>query len=257
MRFTQFLIEAPDQKPQQGDWIKRQKKADQQRNRRATRKRADINQQKMQANANPQQAPQAGTTPATNDTIEPPANKFQKAEKKEQIKTMAPVDPALQPLLQAAKGDRQLSVELQTLLGAIYQTKRTNPQVELSVPKLVVGSKNKELLQKMFDLAKDKDLGQLAAMSQEVKRTGAMPGTGQAQPPNGMTGHVPQTPGQTPAGKTMLQKLITTIQQAAKSLSPADMRAARKKLDQAAQNAKPNPSNNATIPIGKPVVTSG
>lgn len=178
----------------------------------------------------------------------------QAAKKKEAVKTLAPVDPAMQPFLVAAKGDRRKAMEMITLLGAMYQTKRTNPQAQLSVPKLVTVSQYRGELQKLFDLAKPKDLGQLAAMSQEIKRNAATPGAN--TPPAG-TITAPQTPGQTPGQKTMLQKLINTIQTAAKNLSPADFIAARKKLDKAAQNAKPNPSPNQQQPVGKPVVTQG
>lgn len=256
MRFIHFLTEAPQPKPpQQGDWIRKAAKADRQRARRSTKQRGDDNKQAMQANA--QQPPGAvagaGQPPKNNDVIQPPPGNFQKAAPPAQPK--APVDPALQPFLDAVKNNRPLSIELQTLLGAVYQTKRTNPQVQLSVPKLVTMSKNKELLQKLFDIVKDKDLPQLTAMFQEIKRSAALPGGGGQPAPNGMT-NVPQTPGQTPAGKTMLQKLITLLK-GNKNLSPTDIAVAQKELDKAKQNARPNPSPNAQQPIGKPVVTQG
>lgn len=257
MRFIQFLTEAPQQKqPGQIDWIRKAQKADRQRARRATQKRADANKQAMQANV--QQPPgavaSAGQPPPRNsDVIQPPPGNFQKKQPKP--KPAAPPDNSLQPFLDIAKGNRGKALEMITLLGAIYQTKRKNPQVQLSVPKIVTDSANRQDLQKLFDIAKNKDVGQLTAMYQEIKRSAAVPGQN-GQAPAGMN-TAPQTPGQTPAGKTLLQSLINRIKQAAKSLSPADLNVVKKEAEKAAQTAKPNPSNNTQQPIGKPVVTQG
>lgn len=255
MRFIQFLTEAP----QQGDFIKKNEKADRQRARRATAKRAAANKQNMQANVQQSAVgagqPQAQPQQRNSDTIQPPPGNFQKKEAPKAAAPIAPVDPNLKPFLDIAGGDRAKAMEMITLLGAIYQTKRTNPQVELTVPKLVSQSQNREALQKLFDIAKGKELPQLAAMSQEIKRSAAMPGQQGAAPSGMLT--APSTPGQTPAGKTMLQSLLDKIKQATKSLSPMDFSAVRKAIDKASQSAKPHPSTNTQQPMNKPVVTQG
>ncbi|MDE1830304.1 MAG: hypothetical protein KGI25_08275 [Thaumarchaeota archaeon] len=252
MRFIQFLTEAPKQ-PGQIDWIRKAQKADRQRARRATQKRGEANKQAMQANA--QQPPGAvakAGQPVNNDMIQPPPGNFQKAEKPKQV---AEVDSELQPFMANVQGNRGKALEMITLLGAIYQAKRRNPQVELTLPKLVTDSDNREEMEKLFNVVKNKNLPQLTAAYQEIKRSAALPGQN-GQAPTGMQ-NAPQTPNQTPAGKSMLQKLLNTIQQAAKSLSAQDFFVAKKKLEKAAQNAQPNPPTNQQQPVGKPVVTQG
>lgn len=202
-------------------------------------------------------APQQGGAPRQpqgQPAVKPPTKAQRNTAKKDAIKTLAPVDPAMKQFLDIANGDRQKAMEMITLLGAMYQTKRTNPQAQLNVPKLVTQSQNGKALQSLFDLAKDKDLGQLAAMSQEIKRSAANPGAN--APPAG-TNNVPTTPGATAGQKTMLQKMINWIRQSKGQLSPADAQVVRKELDKAAKNAKPNPPLNAQQPVGKPVVTQG
>lgn len=272
MRFIQFLVEEPGKI----DWIPKAIKANQQRARNATKNRAQKNKQSMQA-ANQQQRDPNGRfiRPTINTGLEqrPPGSMatvdFKTGKNIEQpqdhpagLERRSPSSgpdtinfQQLPPeLIQRAKGNREDAIEMLTLLGAIYQTLRRNPQVELTPPKIVTQSKNKQDLMSLFNIAKHMDLPQLAAMSQEIKQHAASPGAN--IPPSG-TQNTPQTPGQTPGGKTMLQKLFNTIQNAAKSLSPQDFLAARKKLDRAAQDAKSNPSNNTQQPIGKPIVTQG
>ncbi len=68
---------------------------------------------------------------------------------------------------------------------------------------------------------------------------------------------VPQTPGQTSAGKTMLQTVLNAIKKAGKNLSPTDWGVIRKKVDSSAQNSKPNPPTGPQQPQVRPVVTQG
>ncbi len=250
MRFIEFLTEAEPE-----NHIQKRERANRQRARRGIKQRAGTWQQPgdvVPAVGNVGQGFK-GARPA--NRIAGDEQQKPKQAKLNKQKTLAPVDPAMEPFLNLAKSDRQKSVEMNTLLGAMYQAKRTNPQVQLSVPKLVTMSKNRNELQKLFDLGKSKDLGQLAAMSQEIQRSAASPGANAATS-SGMS-DVPQTPGQTPAGKTMLQTVFNAIKKASKNLSPADWSLVRKKVDNAAQNSKPNPPTGPQQPQVRPVVTQG
>lgn len=193
-----------------------------------------------------------------------PANRFAGAEQPKQKAKPAMKSAAPNPLakfIQIASKDRTEAMEMITLLGSMYQTRRRNPGVKMTVPKMVTQSRNRQAMEDLFNIAKDKDLPQLASMSQEIKRSAAAPAQAGAAPnPAGMQNNVPQTPGQTSAQKTTLQKLFTYIKKVSKHLSPADFQAAKKELDKAAQIAKPNPPANPQQPINtgnKSVVTTG
>ncbi len=168
-----------------------------------------------------------------------------------------PQEKGLGPFIKIASGDRAKALEMISLIGAIYKAKKTNPRVQLRVPKIVTGSSDPENMEKLFNAVKRDSLPQLSAAYQEIKKAAATGQAGQTgQTPASGTQNVPATPNQTPGGKTVLQSLLNRIKQAAKSLSPADMAAVKKEAEKAAKNAKPNPSNKQQ-PIGKPVVTSG
>lgn len=190
-----------------------------------------------------------------------PSNRIAGAEqpKEAKPKAQAGAPNPMAKFMQLASKDRNEAMEMITLLGSMYQTRRRNPNVQMTVPKMVTQSKNRDLMQQLFDMAKGKDLPELAAMSQDIKRSAAAPAA-QGTPGPQQQQSVPQTPGQTPGQKTTLQKLFAYIKKVSKNLSPTDFQAARKELDKAAQSARPNPPSNQQQPIntsGKAVVTQG
>lgn len=294
MRFTDYLIEAP----QQGDWIRKADKANKQRARRAIQAKGATNAANAAA-AQPANAPaqrpkvkraadgswidtqtgqavkqEAGSTdmpqrPAGNgsDTVDfktgkpvPNADTGLEQKKPGEMGTVNPGDPqAVIPMAvrKAAAGDRNTAVELMTLLGSMYQAKRTNPAVQFSVPAMVTQSKNKEAMQALFDVAKTQDLPSLAKMSQDIKQVAAAPGQNAGAAPAGSQ-NVPTTPGQTAGQKTMLQKMVDWIRQSAKTLSPQDLKVVKKELNNASKGAKANPMQAAHQQAGnRPVASQG
>jgi len=268
MRFISFLTEMPGDPGE--NHIQKRERADRQRNRRATKQRGDANKQALArgpqargaggryAAADPgleKRAPATGPdTLNLNGKPDQPPNENgleRRAEPTGPDTVNMPMVP--DNILQSVKTNRPQALEMITLLGAMYQAKRTNASVEMKVPLMVSQSKFKDSMAELFKAAKDKDLPDLAKMSEEIRKGAQSPG----QPAAGMQ-NAPETPGQTPAGKTMLQKLLNTIKNSVKNLSPQDLQAAQKELDKAKRNAKPNPTANATQqPIGKPVITQG
>lgn len=116
-----------------------------------------------------------------------------------------PNDAAWEELKKAAT-DPTTGRELITLLGAMYQAKRTNPNVVMSIPKMVTTlpdnqTELKKQMTALFNIAKNDDVAHLAARSQELQQARmdavAKPGT-------------KPTPGQQPVGQVKTSTATTT-----------------------------------------------
>jgi hypothetical protein len=79
-----------------------------------------------------------------------------------------------QGIVTAAANNQVLGRELMTLIGAMYQAKRRNPDVQMSEPKLIStlkdGDPTKEQMIKVFNLGKSKDMAGLAALASELQK---------------------------------------------------------------------------------------
>lgn len=132
--------------------------------------------------------------------------------------------------------------EFVTLLGAMYQAKRRNPAVQMTVPKMVTALQDGPLKQQMtqlFNLAKDEDDAHLAQRSQELQQArmsaASQPGTkptpgqqpvGQAKPAAVAQGQNGQQ------GGALLQQLMKAINDTAPKLSTRDIKQASAALNQ-------------------------
>jgi hypothetical protein len=75
-------------------------------------------------------------------------------------------------ILQTAGKDNNAGREFITLLGSMYQAKRRNPSIQLTMPKMVSSLKDGELknqMTKLFQMAQKEDLPQLAALSKQIQ----------------------------------------------------------------------------------------
>lgn len=189
-------------------------------------------------------------------------------------------DAALKPFMDASARARPDAVAMITLLGSIYQARRRNPAVQLTdMPKMA----NTELLKKLFKLAKDKDLPELAAMSQQIKNastvdpnkaqapaakvgtpnaagiapTTAAPAQSNTQPQAAAGApKPPEQQGSSPAQQTQLQQLLDIINKVAPNLTTRQIKSASKALNDKMRKATPIEQPNVQ-PGPKEVINTG
>lgn len=214
MRFTEFLVEAPQMGPMTPrSWADRNPNY-------AELDRPTVQRRAAQQNT-PQQA-KATTAPAPKE------------------------DPW--EALKKAAVDPNAGREFITLLGAMYQAKRRNPNVVMTLPTMVTSlpasqQKLRTQLTALFNISKNDDEAHLAQRSQELQQARmnavAQPGTN-------------PTPGQQPAGlakqaapattsgqqrDTMLQQLMAIVKSTAPKLTAQQIKQVSKELN-APLNAK-------------------
>ena len=137
-------------------------------------------------------------------------------------------------MIMDAGRDQLLGRELMTLLGAMYQAKRRNPAVQLTLPKMVSSmpegdEKQRAMKAKMVELygmAKDEDLAHIAARASQLQKGRSIVNT---------NGQVQNSQPKTQGTQSMLQQ-INTI---ARTASIEDLQKARDELSTLIKNKKP------------------
>ncbi len=240
MRFTEYLIEAPTNKPRYRIVNGKPVPVDQLEQVPA-RPQQTVNFQKTRNKLGiPQQQVKAGE-------LTPAQQRQAKAAAKPNVKPAEKNDP-WSNILKAAT-DPNSGRSLFTLLGSMYQAKRRNPTVQLTVPDLVTTLPDKTEEQKalkqnmmaLFNLAKSDDMPHLAQRSQELQKArlkaASQPGT-HVQPGEQPAGQVQQTAAPQEGG-TMLQQLLQQI----KKLTPDQLKTVKKELTSEFEKKKPEVPN--------------
>jgi hypothetical protein len=162
----------------------------------------------------------------------------------------------------AAKQSRQKAIEFITLLGAMYQAKRRNPQVQMTPPLMVTQSENKDEMMDLFKAAKDQDLPHLAKMSEVIRKSAATPGSQNVGQPKAVHGGAAAQeqpaqamPGETPAQAKVRQGLTSKLQQATQQLPQASLKILRDLLSKSVKKKQPSPMQAGAT--NKPVITQG
>lgn len=117
-------------------------------------------------------------------------------------------------MVQNASQDASVGREYMTLLGAMYQAKRRNPTVQMTLPKMVTSMPEKtpeeqQIKAKMttlFNMAKADDLPHLAARANEIQKSRSMSG---GKPANALPTQQPGQPAQQPTEQQSKQALGT------------------------------------------------
>lgn len=151
-----------------------------------------------------------------------------------------------QDLLALAK-DRPTAIQMTTILGAMYQARNRNPNVQMTPPMLITGLKDKtqkENMMKLFNIAKDKSTAQLAAMSQEVKNA-SIPKEGETQ----------VNQGGTPTEQQHAQQLLDLVKNNGQALSAQDIQVMLKALQNASRRVSRNRNN--LMKANAPTPTNG
>ncbi len=239
MRFTEYLAEAPAANKPRGRMVNGKFVPNDQLEQVPARPQQKINFQKSRNKiAAPQQQVKAGE------------------QKPQQQQPNAPKKPTANPAGNADPWDKILKAAtdpnsgrlLFTLLGSMYQAKRRNPVVQMTMPELVTSLPEKTEEQKtlkqnmaaLFNLAKGDDMPHLAARSQELQKArvkaASQPGT-HVQP-----GEQPAAEVKTNApqqGGTMLQQILQTM----KKLTPDQLKTVKKEIDAEFEKKKPETPN--------------
>lgn len=169
-----------------------------------------------------------------------------------------PNDAAWEEIKKAAT-DPNTGREFITMLGAMYQTKRSNPTVQLSVPKMVTALPDAQPLKKqmmaLFNIAKNDDEPHLAARSQELQQArmnaAAKPGTN-VTPGQQPTGQPKPAPANTRQQRgELLKTLMKTIQDTAPKLTTRELKQASGALN-APLNAKRKKNARTKVPNAAP-----
>lgn len=244
MRFTEYLIEAD--KPR-GRMVGNKFVPKDQLEQVPTRPpQKPLNFQKTRNKlAAPQQQVKAGETPTPNKPTSNPAG----------------TNDPWKNILKAAT-DPTSGRSFFTLLGSMYQAKRRNPVVQLTMPDLVTTLPDKTEEQKalkqnmttLFNLAKNDDMPHLAARSQELQKArvkaASEPGT-HVQPGEQPAGEVKTTT--TPQeGGSMIQQLLQQI----KKLSPDQLKTVKKELEGEFEKKKPEVPNLPPKGAQKPAMVN-
>jgi hypothetical protein len=173
----------------------------------------------------------SGTTnPA--DTVNMPADFGKEHIDPSKVKqNMLPSD-----LLALAK-DRPAAVQMTTILGAMYQARKRNPQVQMTPPMLITGlkdEKQKANMMKLFNVAKLKTTAQLAAMTKEIK---------DASIPKEGEGEAQVAQGGTPTEQQHAQQLLDIVKQSGQAFSAQDIQQMLNALKNASRRVSRNKNN--------------
>jgi hypothetical protein len=149
----------------------------------------------------------------------------QKNQPKPRPKKVSGPDATWQNLLNNASKNSTLRSELNVLLLAMYQTRRRNPAIVMSEPKMITGMKNPEIkqqMQQLFNLAKNEDLPHLAARSNQLRQTADSEVNIQ---------------GTTKTDNTLIQQLLPLI----KKVTPETLEKFKDAIEQQLKARKPEP----------------
>ncbi len=200
---------------------------------------------------------------------------------------LAPKQPAMADAawenIKKMATDANAGREMITLLGAMYQAKRRNPVVQLTIPKMVSTLPGntpeektlKDRMAQLFNLAKNDDVAHLAARIQDLQKTRmgsvSQPGTkvqpGQASMAAGQTANAPGGKVSKQQRQTLVQQLMKTIKDTAPSLTTREVKAASRELNASSKAKRIKnkrtlvPGSSAEVPTkGQPkqgVITTG
>jgi hypothetical protein len=137
-------------------------------------------------------------------------------------------------LIELAK-DRPTAIQMTTILGAMYQARNRNPNVQMTPPMLVTGIKDetqKENMMTLFNIAKYKTIAQLATMSQEIKKA-SIPKEGEGQ----------VNQGGTPTEQQHAQEALNLIKHNSANLSAENIQLMLKALENAGRRVGRNKNN--------------
>jgi hypothetical protein len=161
--------------------------------------------------------------------------------------------------IKKAATNPQFGREFITLLGGMYQAKRRNPNVIMTMPKMITALPDdqvqlKQQMTALYNLAKSDDEAHLAQRSQELQQArmnaASKPGTSPTpgQVPAGQVGQVPSG-GQVSKQQrnSMLKQLMQTINDTAPRLTTRQIKAASAALN-APLNAKRKKNARTKVP---------